>query len=56
MIKKEQTYTFTSPVGRAACTVPQCLYKGALYFTATTNEKLPGVRIKTGFTFLLTPG
>jgi len=21
------------PVGRTACTEPQCLYKGALYFT-----------------------
>ena len=25
------TYTSTSPMGRTACTEPQCLYKGALY-------------------------
>jgi hypothetical protein len=28
---KEWTYTSTPPMGRTACTEPQCLYKGALY-------------------------
>ena len=26
-----QSYTSTSPLGRTACTEPQCLYKGALF-------------------------
>jgi hypothetical protein len=30
---KEQSYTSIPPMGRTACTEPQCLYKGALYFT-----------------------
>ena len=30
---KEQSYTSTPPMGRTACTEPQCLYKGALYLT-----------------------
>jgi len=29
----QYSYTSTAPMGRAACTEPQCLYKGALYFT-----------------------
>jgi hypothetical protein len=28
---KEQSYTSTPPMGRTACTEPQCLYKGDLY-------------------------
>ena len=31
MVKKEQSYTCIPPMGRTACTEPQCLYKGALY-------------------------
>ena len=31
VVKKEQSYTSTPPMGRKACTEPQCLYKGALY-------------------------
>jgi len=31
VVKKEQSYTSTPPMGRTACTEPQCLYKGALY-------------------------
>ena len=27
----QYSYTFTPPMGRTACTEPQCLYKGALY-------------------------
>jgi len=27
------TYTFTPPMDHTACTEPQCLYNGALYFT-----------------------
>jgi hypothetical protein len=33
VVTKEQSYTSTPPVGRTACTEPQCLYKGALYLT-----------------------
>ena len=33
VVKKGQSYTSTLPIGRTACTEPQCLYKGALYFT-----------------------
>ena len=31
VIKKEQSNTSTPPMGRTACTEPQCLYRGALY-------------------------
>ena len=31
-VKKEQSYTSTPPMGRTACTEPQCLYNGAPYF------------------------
>ena len=31
VVKKECSYTSTPPMGRTACTEPQCLYKGALY-------------------------
>jgi len=27
----QYSYTSTPPIGRTACTEPQCLYKGALY-------------------------
>jgi hypothetical protein len=30
---KGQNYTYTAPMGRTACTEPQCLYKGDLYLT-----------------------
>ena len=31
VVKKEQSYTSTPPMGRTACTESQCLYKGALF-------------------------
>jgi hypothetical protein len=31
LVMKEQSYTFIPPMGCTACTVPQCLYRGALY-------------------------
>ena len=31
VVMKGQTYTSAPPMGRPACTEPQCLYKGALY-------------------------
>jgi len=31
VVKKGYSYTSTPPMGRTACTEPQCLYKGALY-------------------------
>ena len=33
VVLKGQSYTSTPPIGRTACTEPQCLYKGDLYFT-----------------------
>jgi len=30
VVMNEQSYTSTPPLGRKACTEPQCLYKGAL--------------------------
>jgi len=33
VVKKEYSYTSTSPMGRTACTEPQFLYKGALLIT-----------------------
>jgi len=33
VVKKELSYTSTPPMGRTASTEPQCLHKGALYFT-----------------------
>jgi len=30
-LKKGYSYTSIPPMGRTACTEPQCLYKGALY-------------------------
>ena len=35
VVKKEYSYTSTPPMGRTACTEPQCLYNGALYLTFT---------------------
>ena len=31
VVKKEYSYTSTPPMGRTACTEPQCPYKGAFY-------------------------
>ena len=31
LVMKEQSYTSTPPMGRTACTEPQCLYNRALY-------------------------
>ena len=40
VVKKGQSYTSTPPMGRTACTEPQCLYKGALYLTLTSHLAL----------------
>ena len=34
LLLKEQRYISTPPMGRTACTEPQCLYKGALYINS----------------------
>jgi len=39
MVMKEYSYTSTPPVGRTACTEPQCLYKGALYLLHNPYKK-----------------
>jgi len=36
LVMKEQSYTSTPPMGRTACTEPQCLYKGALLLAYCT--------------------
>ena len=54
LVIKEQSYTSTPPVGRTACTEPQCLYKGDLYlfFYLLNNtsvnkcQETPGLIIK----------
>jgi len=33
VVMKQKSYTSTPPMGRTACTEPQCMYKGALYLT-----------------------
>ena len=33
VVMKGQSYTSAPPIGRTACTEPQCLYTGALYLT-----------------------
>ena len=35
VVMKEYSYTSTPPMGRTACTEPQCLYKGALNLRKT---------------------
>ena len=35
VVMKRQSYTSTLPMGRTACTEPQCLYNGTLYLTFT---------------------
>jgi len=37
VVMKEYSYTSTPPMGRTACTEPQCLYKGDLDFVCTTR-------------------
>jgi len=32
VVKKEYSYTSTPPMSRTACTEPQCLHNGVLYF------------------------
>ena len=39
MVMKGYSYTSTPPIGRTACTEPQCLYKGALYFYFTLSDQ-----------------
>ena len=36
VVKKEQSYDSTPPMGRTACTEPLCLYKGAPYLPYLT--------------------
>ena len=33
VVKKELSYTSTPPMGRTPCTEPQCLYKGAHFYS-----------------------
>ena len=43
VVVKEQSYTSTPSIGRTACTEPQCLYKGAIYFLLASEGLLHGV-------------
>ena len=38
VVMKGQSYTSTPPMGRTACTEPQCLYKGALYLYTSMKQ------------------
>jgi hypothetical protein len=38
VVMKEYSYTYTPPMGRTACTEPQCLYKGALLHICTPKN------------------
>jgi hypothetical protein len=38
LVMKEYSYTSTPPMGRTACTEPQCLYKGALYMACLASH------------------
>jgi len=40
VVKKEWSYTSTSPMGRTACTEPRCLYKGAVYLVTFTSGEI----------------
>jgi hypothetical protein len=44
---KEQSYTSTPPMGRTACTKPQCLYKGALYLYVSFSVLYSYFRLKS---------
>jgi hypothetical protein len=37
LVMKELSYTSTPPMGRSACTEPQCLYNGALHLYYSMN-------------------
>jgi hypothetical protein len=37
LVMKEYSYTSTPPMGRTACTEPQCLYKGDLCLYVITS-------------------
>jgi len=45
---KEYSYTSTPPMGRTACTEPQCLYKGALYLLPFMYRVFPGGKERPG--------
>ena len=51
VVMKGYSYTSTPPVGRTACTEPQCLYKGALYLTSVPVQgcTLPYYTLKQDF-------
>ena len=38
--ERVESYTSTLPMGRTACTEPQCLYKGNLYLFLQATDKL----------------
>jgi hypothetical protein len=48
-VTKEYSYKYTStpPMGRTACTEPQCMYKGALYLTFAfgNNESISFTKV-----------
>jgi hypothetical protein len=43
VVMKEYRYTSTPPVGRTACTEPQCLYKGDLYLYTVSGTEILSV-------------
>jgi len=47
VVKKEYSYTSTPPMGRTACTEPQCLYKGCTLPYFLIYKRGRGPHIKT---------
>jgi len=43
VVKKEYSYTSTTPMGRAACTEPQCLYKSPPYPSPPSSDVIKKV-------------
>jgi len=40
LVMEEESYTSTLPMGRTACTEPQCVYKGDVYLFLPFNVSL----------------
>ena len=64
LVMKQQSYTSTLPMGRTACTEPQCLYKGCTllsllvenlsplgYYTASSGNSLTTFRTNSRFIY-----
>ena len=49
LVMKEYSYSPTPPMGRTACTEPQCLYKGAVYlYLYLSVRNAPSINFAAG--------